>query len=722
VSSVTTTQPSATISDRLLAAVPLASIYLWLAMIYGIEAWKRHTPWLFTDELEFTQLSRSLAETGHAARRGEPHSFRSLYIVVTAPFWRIDDVAAAFAAIKYFDVLVMTSALFPTYFLARLVVARAPALFAAAAAAVIPSLAYSSWLVEETLAYPYSTLCLFLIAKAFRERSRGWIAGALVASAIAPAVRGELVVIPAVLALALIFMWWSSDSERERRTTWTASDWLGAFALVAGAIIVFSGVMSHYSDQWLKNTAYNWTKHRIFLYGDWAAGSLAVGLGVIPMMLGLGGLVPARGERRSPEVRVFRSVATAAVIGYGVYTGMKGAYLSQFFESRIAERNLIYIAPVLFIVTAFVLERRRINPWGLAAASAYTLYVVLGTPLFVGGGLYSDALGLAIFQQANRYWYLNTTQARWILAVLFAIGLIVALATMRVSGRTWVALASSVAVGLLAWNLTGQIAAAAGSVSVARDVTPALSEPFTWVDDATRLKPTLYLGQAVTDQNPVWLLEFWNRSIRTVSSLDGSISGPGPSGAPNITPTGQLYWTKSPADAGKVFDYAVEDWPCIDFAGTHVETHRYRGGAVELRQWKLIQLTKPNRLRAMCIGIQPDGWSGPDDSRYFRFVSRKPGWLRIQLSRSGYESSPVDIQLGTIVGRDRQPEFGRALRTIRTTVETNRLRIVWVRTPAEPFVVRTVVRKKFSPRDLDPKSGDTRTLGALISYRFSTKR
>src|SRR5205823_4165011 len=49
-------RPRATFADRLLAAAPLASIYLWLSIIYCFEAWKRITPWLFTDELEMTQI------------------------------------------------------------------------------------------------------------------------------------------------------------------------------------------------------------------------------------------------------------------------------------------------------------------------------------------------------------------------------------------------------------------------------------------------------------------------------------------------------------------------------------------------------------------------------------------------------------------------------------------------------------------------------------------
>jgi len=162
----TRSRPSRTIADRLLAAVPLVSIYLWLCIVYAFEAWRRVTPWLFTDELETTQIARAIAATGHPARRGVPYHHHSLYPYLLAPVWLIDNVATAYSGVKYLDVFVMTSVLFPTYFLARLVVRRGWALFAAIGAAAIPSLAYSSWIVEETVAYPYAALCLFLIAKA----------------------------------------------------------------------------------------------------------------------------------------------------------------------------------------------------------------------------------------------------------------------------------------------------------------------------------------------------------------------------------------------------------------------------------------------------------------------------------------------------------------------------------------------------------------------------
>jgi hypothetical protein len=269
---------------------------------------------------------------------------------------------------------------------------------------------------------------------------------------------------------------------------------------------------------------------------------------------------------------------------------------------------------------------------------------------------------------------------------------------------------------VLAWNVTAEVSAAAGNVTTSRELVPTLGRPFTWVDDATHLKPTLYLAQSVADQNPEWLLEFWNRSITGVSSLDGSVKGPGPAGAPNVTDRGQLYWTSTPSDPGKLFDYAVEDWPCIDFAGTFTASHFYRGGATQPRQWRLIRLTKPNRLRAMCAGIYGDGWSGEQDSTYFRFVGDRPGWLKIRMTRQGV-GSPVDVRLGTITERLKEPSFGRTLRHVRTTIRPNRTVVEWVRTPPAPFAVHTVIAKKFSPGN-----GDVRQLGALITYHWYGKK
>ena len=67
-----------TLTDSFLAVVPLLSIFFWLGVLYTWEAWRHGTPWLFGDELELTQLARSIADTGHPARRGDPYTFKTV--------------------------------------------------------------------------------------------------------------------------------------------------------------------------------------------------------------------------------------------------------------------------------------------------------------------------------------------------------------------------------------------------------------------------------------------------------------------------------------------------------------------------------------------------------------------------------------------------------------------------------------------------------------------
>lgn len=728
------------LADRVLAAIPLLGVYIVLCGVYIVEAWKRVTPWLFTDELELTQLSRSIAKTGHAARRGEPHSFDSLYTYMTAPLWLLHNVAAAYASIKYLDVFVMTSVAFPTYLLARMIVGRPAALFAATAAAAIPSLAYSSYIVEEPLAYPLAALCFYLITKAFvyhrlrTRRSYAWLAAAAVASIVAPTVRGELVVIPITFALAAFFAIWSSAWARRRRESWSVGDWIGAITLGFGAIFVISGIASHHSQEWFGITTY-W-KHRIIVMGNWAAGSLAIGVGIIPLAAGLAALFRAPGETPSRELRMFRCVALGSVVSFGMYTGMKAAYLSTVFATRVEERNLIYVAPLLFIGTALVLERRRVNLPAFLVAGTYALYLVgyavyhpTQTPYEMGVRLYSDALGLAIAQQANLVLYWTPQDVRWALVVVFAVGMLIVLAPRLVRGRERMVgvLTAALAVAVVAWNLTGEISAAASTNHIGDQFAASLRRPFSWVDGVADGKPTLYFDQGVSDQTSEWMLEFWNRSIVYATSLDGTIGGPGPAGAPNIRADGTLYWTANADDLARQYDYAVETRPCVDFSGTPVGTHSYLA-ARRTRVWSLVELTRPNRLRAECTGISPDGWTGPLDSTYYRFSEGSGGWLRIGISRRDWSGptppSPVHVIIGTLGIRYRQPALGRVTRQINLRIASGQTHApIWVRAPGPRFAVRIIVDDKFVPCQVEPaQSNDCRQLGAEVSYQFFRSR
>jgi hypothetical protein len=514
-----------TLADRFLGVVPLLAIFFWLCVIYAWQAWRHGSPWLFGDELELSQLSRAIAATGHAARRGQPHPFDSLYTYLIAPAWRIHNTQHAYDTIKYLNVLVMSAVAFPTYGIARILTGKGPALFAAAAAAVIPALFYSSLIVEEPLAYPYATLCLFLIINALLRRGRWWWIAAVVASLIAPLVRGELIVIPATFVLGVLFLVWQSNVSRQWRARWTIGDWIGAAVVVVGAAVLFSALMGHRSYEWLVATGFY--KHRMFTLGMRAAGALTIGLGILPVVVGLATLWAPRGERFRIELRVFRCVLLAAVITFGWYTAVKASYLSTSFATVTVERNLMYLAPLFFAATALWLERRALHPVAAGVAAAFALYLVLTTPYEMQFRLYSDAPGFALLQWLNRTALaLTPGGAKLLLLVILAATVAVVLGTKFVP-RAASAVAIGVAAFVLAWNFAGQLTASAASNEFSRSSLSNIHGGPMWLDHRTHGAPTLYLGQAIQDPNSVNLLEFWNRSIRQVWSLDGT-APPGP--------------------------------------------------------------------------------------------------------------------------------------------------------------------------------------------------
>jgi hypothetical protein len=702
-----------TFADRLLAAVPLLSIFLWLSIVYAVEAWAHQTPWLFGDELELTQLSRAIAATGHAARRGEPHSFDTLWTYVMAPAWRIHDVHTAYATVKYIAVLIMTATAFPAYALGRLIVGKTASLFVAAASCVIPAMAYSSMIVEEPLAYPYSTLCVFLLLRTFIRPTRWWIVGTVAALIVAPFVRGELVVLWAVLVLGLLFLGWRTDRVRRWRATWTTWDWVGFLVLLFGAGVTLSAVLGKASFEWLISTDHY--KRRIFDFGFNAAGALAIGLGVFPMVAGLASLWPGKGERPERALTVFRSVLLAAVISFGVYTAVKSTYVSTVFGTYTYERNLIYLAPLLFAGTALWLERRNFNPIAVVVSAAFVLYLLLTTPYENGQDISYNAPGLAILQQTNRYLNLDLTSEKIGLVALLTLTTLV----LIVRSTRWVAVA--LAAAIVAWNFTGALSFASASNRSSDGFVENIRKPFTWVDDATAGKPTLYIGQQMADPNGEWLLEFWNpRSlIGRTWSLDGTAPGPGPT----LTPDPEL--PDGALSHDPHYPYVVEERG-MHIVGRVVATHKHVAGGA-LQKWRLVQVAPPLRLRDFVTGQYADGWSGAD-SAYTRFSSgESDGRVRVVVARPwGGRDVPgrVTVKLGPIViGDDNQPHVGAPMTIKRFTLHANGVKRLVLPVPGPHFRVEVHVTPTFRPRELAPQTdSDNRDLGAKIKYVYLPPR
>jgi hypothetical protein len=702
--------------DRLLSTLPLLLPYLLLSMVYAWEASRHGTPWIFGDELEFAQLARSVAETGELARRGEPLSGQfSLYPYVTAPAWFFEDTKAGYEAAKLIGVLGMTLAFFPAYGLARLVVARPAALLAALGSAMIPAYAYTSYLVEEPLAYPWAALSLYLAARWYLKPDWRSFAFAAGAAAIAPLFRDELVVVPAILVGVTLFLGWQHPRARALRLGRETPVYAGLAVVVAGLFVLADRAANARSEEW--HTVSRVFPERLAEYGFWAAGAFTIGIGVLPVVAALAFIVPRRREPYDRGVTALRLLLALAIVGFGCYTALKAAYLSTIFADRVEERNLIYASPVVFAATAAVLQRRLLQLWALPAAALAVLYLIVSTPYQMEFHFYSDAPGLAILSRANRDYAWTPEHAQtvllWMLAGATAILLAVGL--LRARPRLATAIGGAAAVLVLAWTMTAQLAAATASNSFSRDFLRNLPAPADWVDRATGGEPTLYLGQKISDKNGLWLHEFWNRSIKQVWSLDGSAPGPGPTLTPDLTSrTGTLAGDPD-------YDYVLAE-QSIDLVGKVVER---KGG------WRLYRIERPLRLATSISGIYSDGWVGADHeadivtARYNRFATpgNRASTMLVWVSRKAWcgKNIPgkVTIRIGPLaLGPEKNGVLQSVTQERRWVVNACDEQTFTLPAPPPPFHVEVAIDGTFVPNELDPSQSERRRLGAKVGFTW----
>ena len=711
-----------TATDRFVAALPLASAFLWLCVLYAWEAWRHGTPWLFTDELQLGELARSIAHHGRPELRGNSSGLHSLYVVLTAPAWLLPGVAKGYAAAKYVGVVAMTLTLFPAYLLARLVASPLASLVAAIGATAAPFLVYSSYLTPEAVAYPWATLCLYLIAKALITKQRWWIVAAVLASLVAPAVKGALAVVPAAFAVAALLMLWSSEQGRRWRTRWTSGDWTGWVFLVAGAVIVAGGALSSASHQYLLMT---WYYHgRIFWHAMWAIGALSIGLGIVPLVAGIGILLRLPGEVPSRELRAFRCTFVAATLAFGLYTGIKGAFNQYEFATRVWERNVMYVAPLLFVGFAIWLERRRLNPWAAAFGIAFAAFLLGKTPYLMQFRFSSDSPGLAILSELNRRLSFTPTDAKILLYAILAVTALFMLAPQlvrRLPLATATGIASALAVLVVGWNVAGQLSASAATTAFSDQFEANIRQPMDWVDRHTHGARTVYLGQSMDqEQESTWLLEFWNPSLTDMWSLDGTAPGPGATMTPDVRgDNGVLLDSEHKPVMREV--YAIVD-PGIDVAGTFVARHPHSAGG-GTQDWRLIKVSQPIRLLGSVTGLYPDHWSQPSGSAYTRYGGA-PGKLRLTVSRADALGRPapgvVTIRMGTLgVDKHRQPTIVRTTKVIHWTISGHAARTFTLEPPSTKFRVEVSVEPPFVPAETPgADSSDRRPLGAVLTYRF----
>ena len=703
--------------DRLLAAIPLLTLYFGLAALYAWQASRHPVPTIYSDEIELAWLSRSIAETGEAARRGDPYGLATLVAYFLAPVWWVGSTATGYAAAKLLLVLAMTATVFPAYALARLVVPPWYALAAAGGATIVPALAYSPILVEEPLAYPLATLALWLIARVYVHPTWGRAGLAVLACTAAMLTRTQLSILFALFVLGLLWLCWQSERSRLWRATFSGWDWVGLVTLGIGAAVGASALLGHLSKSWRDTTgAY---PDRILEHAAWASGALAIGIGVLPLLAGVAALARPRNEVSDPKTRAFVITSVFALVVFVAYAGIKGAQISITFSTLVVERNLIYLCPILFAATALAFVRGVGRGWAIAGATVFTVYVVNEVPLRLDNYPYYEAHGLSLPAFLNREWGWpeGRIESTLLAACFVSVGILVALRYLRRGSHVFTAVAATAAVAVFAWTLTAEVYAAEGERRLARQIADNLPAPYDWVDRATGGGSTVIIGQQMQDDpTGVYLTEFFNRSVTKVWSTDGTAPGPGAILTPDLASADGTLMPSPETDYAITLNGVQLQAPVVTRVGPYVLYDVDR---------------EPLKLASGVNGIDRDGWiadtdqDGVAEASYNRFDTSRdgPGFATVNLSRvawcSGGAPGKATVRIGPIrIGPDSQPAISEVTQTETKTVTQCTATGFRLAAPNGPWRVEVEITPTFSPHDIDPNHSDRRQLGAVFTAGF----
>ena len=171
-------------------------------------------------------------------------------------------------------------------------------------------------------------------------------------------------------------------------------------------------------------------------------------------------------------------------------------------------------------------RRRVARLWALVGACALAIWLIVDTPFGLSYPNY-EAHGFSMLTFANRVLRWDDTRLEHVLiAVAIVVTILLAVlssSTRRVARPLGIVLIAAT----LLWTTSAEIYGARGENELTARFYGALPKPADWLDRTDGGKRAVFLGQSITDANALWSLEFWNRSLKRMWSLDASAPGPG---------------------------------------------------------------------------------------------------------------------------------------------------------------------------------------------------
>jgi hypothetical protein len=480
-------------------------------------------PHVFGDELIYWDMSRTFGAAGGLATRGTHLSYGPIYpllISLAHVFGRQEWDAYVFA--RCLNGVLFSLSAVPAYAIAARILKPRVALGAAAIAALLPSIVYTSTIMTENAFYPAFLTTVWLMLRAL-ERPNSLRQFALVAMfAVAFFVRAQAVVlVPAYFAAAAALRWLTNDDSGRARWISLMREQKTALLAVAGG-----GCAAAFLSTARGHSVFG--SYHVLLRMppplqtlQWALANLAdleLYVGVIPLAVFGFMLVSACRSTLRDETR--RVVIVGTSVSVAMLAATTALSASRWGLGRVHERNLFYVVPLVMIVfLAWIDSPPRLPRRVLVGAAPIVALLPLSIPVHSVPKSGLDALALAVWKG------LPGREATLGMAAFATAAYVVLL--VAPTRRTLVAFSLAAMIPVLS---LGELVAIR-SVYDHRPATATLG----WVDRAVGSESSVALiwpwaarPKLSTETYRLWFTEFYNRSVDKVASA----GGPLPDGLP----------------------------------------------------------------------------------------------------------------------------------------------------------------------------------------------
>jgi len=663
-----------------------APVWAWVGAIVVLSslvrfALARHmvAPWIMIDEIVYSELAKSFADTGHFAIRDVATSgYGDVYPVLISPAYVLfGSMPTVYTAIKAVNAVLISVSAIPAYLLARRVVSQRSSLVVAVLTVSVPSAFYAGTIMTENAFYPIFLFAALALVHTLERPSWRSVALFVLAALLAYETRAQAVVlVAAALTAPLVLAAMSRRPGLVLRYRWLYGILVGGGALVVLAEVARGRSLRSLLGAYAAATDSSYSAGSVAKWLLWHVAELDLYTGVLPVLALV--VLLGRSRRLVTEERVFLAAALPLV---GWLALEVAAFASQQ-SSRIEERNLFYVAPLLFVALALWIERGLPRPRaGIAVGAAIAAGLVATIPYqhFIGISSESDTLAMLPLWSLSNWLTIPLEQIRWVVLGGAAVFVIVGIAIPRRAALVLPMLL------LVLYAAAGQpIDARTQSASIGALFQGVTSPDRDWITRAVgssdpRLVAVVWSG--ATDRLTVNENEFFNRDVGPIFTL----AGPLPDNLAQ-TPVTLLRRTGYYVDARdrriKVRDVLTDT--SVPLAGVPIARDARKGLV-------LLRVDGDLRTAYRVDGVYPgDTWTGAEFT-YTRFACRG-GVLTTTLRSDGrlfadaqivraYENGLAVGQIG--VPPDRDTAFRVHLNPRRSGECVVRFRVALTRVPAE---------------------------------------